>query len=188
MLERLKHIFSRLWHLVIEAPETWDVIAREETDQQQLRQQYVYTLVALCALVGFVGTWLQSDIQHALAASMRDVIVLIGSYYAICRLCRLILERLYPNRFNLEDSDKIVTYSYAYIIIMQAFITIIPHSFYLYLLDLFVAYLLWEAARAVFALEEEERQSMVTYYTLLIVGLPIVLTIILNMLVLRNIL
>ncbi len=185
MVSEIKHIFLRLWHLVLEAPETWDIIAREETEEKALRRQYVYYLIALSALISFCFTWILVDIQHAIAFSLRDVIVLISSYFASCWLCRLILNRIFPKRFNLEDSDKIVCYCFAYIIIIQTFITIIPHSYYFYLLDLFVAYLLWEAGRAVLALEEEERQSMVIYYTLIIVAIPIILTAAFNILIIR---
>ena len=187
MVNGLKHIFSRLWHLVLEAPETWDIIAREETEETTLRRRYTYCLIALSAITSFCFTWLRVDIQHAIAFSLRDIIVLLSSYFAICWLCRLILNRIFPKRFNLEDSDKTVCYCFAYIIIIQTFITIIPHSYYFYLLDLFVAYLLWEAGRAVFALEEEERQSMVAYYTIIIVVIPIILTAAFNLLVLKNI-
>ena len=188
MIKRLRHIFSRLWHLVLEAPETWTAIAHEETDERQLRKQYTYTLIALSVIVSFLGTWILKDIQHAIAISLRDTIVLLSGYFVACWLCRTVIDRLFPKRFNLEDCDKTVCYCYAYIIIMQTFISIIPHSYYLYLINLFVAYLLWEAGNAVFALDEEERQSMVIYFTLIIVVTPIILTILLNLLVLKNIL
>lgn len=179
--------FSRLWHLVIEAPETWDIIAHEESKPNNLRSRYMWSLVTICAIVGFTVSWLRFDLQHAMAIALRDSVVLVAGYFAACWLCRWVIERLFPDRFNLEDSDKTVTYCYAYIIILQTFITIIPHSYFLYLLDVFVAYLLWEAARAVFALEEDERQSMVVYFTLIIVVVPIILHALITLVVLKNI-
>lgn len=187
MLNTIKHIFSQLWHLTIEAPETWEQIAKDDTEISKIRNRYTFCLIALCVLLVFAFNWLLNDIQYAIATSLRDLIVLTGGYYIICLLGRTTLKNTFPNRFNLEDSDKIITYCYAFIIILQFFISIIPISYYLYLLYFFVAYLLWEAARAVLLLEEDERQYFVIYFTLIITIVPIILTIAFNFLILRNI-
>lgn len=173
--------------MVLEAPETWDLIAKEETDERQLRRQYTFIPIALSALLVFLGTWAIVDFQHAIATMCRDIIALLTAYYTICQLCRIVINRQFPQRYNLEDSDKVVGYCYTVIIIIQTIVSIIPNSVYLYLLDFFVAYLLWEAAQAVFALKDEEQQIFVLYFTAIIIAVPLIYIALLNFIVLKNI-
>ncbi len=186
MLDELRYILSRMWHLALESPETWDMIAKEETDEQLTRRRFMFMPLALCIIIGFSVTWLADDFQHAIAVALRDLIALTTAYFIICQLCRIVINRQFPQRYNLEDSDKVVTYCYVVIIIIQIFVTCIEQSYYLYLLDFFVAYLLWEAARAVFALKEEEQQIFVLYFTAIIIAVPITLIFLLNIIMLRN--
>lgn len=166
------HIVNRAWQLVIATPETWDKIASEHPAEEKLRRTYVFPFIYVNVAVVFLSHLIYADEnmwQAAFINTIVSAVALTGGYFIACAACFAYLNRKFPQRYERALCTKVVSYCYTIVFLLRIVTEIIPSLFFLQILDIFTGYLVWEACRSVFGIQEEERSHIVVVFTLVII-------------------
>lgn len=177
--EQAKKILTRVWKLTVSPSIAWDEIAVEFPTERDLHRQYVFPLIMACVLIEFVCSTLYAS-AHSLQVGFLQAVItavaLIGGYFASCAACYWYLNRIYPKQYLREDCTKVVSYCFTVVIVLKMMVAIVPSLFFLQILNVFVAYLVWEACRAVFGILEAERGNVVLFFSLFMILFPPILS------------
>lgn len=179
MKKRLTNIIVRAWWLFVSTTNTWDEIATENVSSNELRKHYVFPWIVLCTIFVSVFDGLYSGanvLEVGFLNALITLISLVGGYFLSNSICFWYLRKHQPEQHTYIDSERIVSYSFTTIFILKIITTVFPSLFFLQILSIYTAYLVWEGSRAVLKMNEEERGNIVLVFTLAIIFIPILIS------------
>jgi hypothetical protein len=179
MKKSITNIIVRAWWLLVSTTDTWDEIATEDVSKNELRKHYVFPWIAFCVLTVavFEGLYAKANgLEVGFLNALIAIISLVGGYFLSNSVCFWYLRKHQPEQYTLVDCEKIVSYSFTTIFILEIITTVFPSLFFLQILSIYTAYLVWEGSRAVLKMNEEERGNIVLVFTLAIVFIPVLIS------------
>src|SRR5665647_1415191 len=178
MKKRIRNIVDQSWEILISTVVAWNRIASLKVTKMELRKQFVFPWIALCVLIVFIFKSLytsEKSIEVGIINAIITALSLIGGYFLSNAICFWYLRKHQPDTYSAIDCEKIVSFSFTTIFALKIIITIFPGLFFLQILNIYTAYLVWEGCRAVLKLNEDERGNIVSVFTLAIIFLPILI-------------
>ena len=173
-----KNIIIQSWELFVTAAATWDNIASEKVSKNELRKYYVFPWITVCVLVVFILESVyatEKGLEKGLLNAIITAVSFLGSYFLSNKVCFWYLRKQHLKQFTEIECEKIVSYSFTTIFALKVFTTALPSLFFLQILSVYTAFLVWEGCRAVLKLTEEERGNIVLVFTVLIILLPVLI-------------
>jgi hypothetical protein len=177
MIELFRNIVCRIWQLVSNTQQTWDIVAAEQKSVAALRKEYVFPLIAFCVVVTFLFTMLYADenaFQSGFVQAIIEGIALIGGYFVAKKISILYLQKHNINA-NRVACETIIAYSYSTIFVINVVVCVCPSLFFLKILYIHSAFLVWEGLRAMCGIEEEKRENMVIVFALTVILSPVLI-------------
>jgi len=173
MVEILKNMVKRAWGIIISGSATWNEIAVEKTSVSVIRRQYVFPWIALTVAVAFLFN-LQT-FEKAILNAIITAISLFGGYFISNFICFAYLKNSRPDLASKTDSETLIAYSYTIIILIDLVTIIAPSLFFLRVLSIFAAYVIWEGCRAIWQLKEDERGNIVLIFSLVVIFVSVII-------------
>lgn len=178
MKRRIKKIIQTPWELLTSTPVTWDKIASVKISKNEVRNRFVFPWIMVCVLVTFIFKSLYSSnksIETGFINSIITTVTLFGAYFVSKAVCFWYLRKHYQEKYPVVIAEIVVGYSFTITFIIEIITTILPGLFYLQILNIYTAYLIWEACRAILQLNEEERGNIVLILTSVIILSPVII-------------
>ncbi len=179
MKRKIKRIIQQPWELLTSTPVTWDKIVSVKISKNEVRNRFVFPWIIVCVIVTFVFKSLYStnkSIETGFINSIICAVSLLGAYFLSKAVCFWYLRKHYQEKYSVVISEIIVGYSFTITFILEIITTILPDLFYLQILNIYTAYLIWEACRAILKLSEEERGNIVLVFTSVIILSPVIIS------------
>jgi len=173
MVETFKNMFKRAWGIIISGNATWNEIASEKASVSVIRRQYIFPWIALTVTGAFLfnlGTF-----EKAILNAIITAISLIGGYFISNFICFAYLKNSQPGLASKIHSETLIAYSYTIIILIEMVTIIAPSLFFLRVLSIFAAYVIWEGCRAIWQLKEDERGNIVLVFSLVVIFVSVII-------------
>ena len=177
-----KHIIKRSRDLLIDTGKTWDTIASENTSVKNIRMGYVFPWIAVCTLVVFSVNLLYASerkFEIAFLETFISCISLSAGYFITNYACFRLLVKKAENK-SKEACETVIAYSFTTIFVLKIVTVIFPGLFFLQILVVHCAYLLWEGMRAVLQFDEKEQGNYLVFFALFLIFSPIVIVFLLS--------
>jgi len=178
MKRKIINILELPWKLIISTIATWDFIASSHVSKKEIRNQFVFPWIAITVMVVFIFESLYASdkpLQTGLIHAIINTVSLIGGYFLSNTICFWYLRKQEPEKFTALDCETIVSYSFSAIFLLKIVTTVMPSLFFLQILNIYTAYLVWEGCRAVLKMNEEERGNIVLVFTIFIIFSPVII-------------
>lgn len=175
---KVKNIFRRTWGLFMSSGPTWDKIASEKISEPELRQYFVFPWIAFCFVIVLIFDSIYNPtkgLEKGILDSIITTVSFLGGYFLSNKICFWYLSRLHIENLKIISSEKIVSYSFTIIFVLKIITTILPGLFFLQILSVYVAFMVWEGCRSVLKLNEDERGNIVLVFTLAIILIPVII-------------
>lgn len=179
MKKKKRNILAHSWELFVATGSTWDKIATEEVTGNEIQRKFIFPWIALCVVVVAVfdslyasGKGLETGILNGIITGVS----LLGGYYLSNKICLWYLRKQLPEQSSGLACETIVSYSFTTVFVLKIITTVLPSLFFLQILNVYIAYLVWEGCRAVLKLNEEERGNIILVFTLVIVFIPVLIS------------
>jgi hypothetical protein len=173
------NIFRHSWDIYISSVATWDNIVSEGLNANELRKNFVYPWIAICVLTVCIFDSLYAQGKGMEAGVLNGIISavsLLGGYFLSNKICFWYLRKQLKTKQSEVDCERIVTYSFLTIYILSVITTIFPGLFFLQILSVYIAFVIWEGCRAVLKLNEDERGNIVLVFTVVIIFIPVLIS------------
>lgn len=174
----IKNNIRRAWGLFVNTSPTWDRIAKENTSEKEIRKYQVYPWIFLCVVAIFISDLFYSPtngLEKGILDSIITAVTLIGGYFLSNKICFWYLRKHVPDNSDSLSCEKIVSYSYTTIFALKTVTTLLPGLFFLQILSIYVAFMVWEGCRSVLKMTEDERGNIVLVFTLVIIFTPMII-------------
>lgn len=181
----LKNMFNRAWGLIISSGSTWDTIAEEKAPIARIRKNYIFPWIFLCIILSFAFEILYAEsrpIEKGLLNAIITAIALFGGYFISNMICLAYLKKSKPELASKNECETVVAYAFTVIILIEVITIIIPSLFFLRILSVFTAYVVWDACRAIWQMNEEERGNIVLVFSIVLIFVPIIINRIIHLL------
>ncbi len=170
--------------LMVNTSLAWDNIATTPTTKKSIRSLYAFPWMVLCICTVFFFNSLyarEKVIETGFLNSLITAVSFFGGYFLSNAICFWYLRKQLPEKYTEIDSEKIVSYSFTTIFILKIVTTALPSLFFLQILCIYTAYLVWEGCRSVLKLEDEERGNIVLVFSLLIIFSPALISMVIHL-------
>jgi hypothetical protein len=178
MRYKIKYIFTAAWKLVFSTKQAWARIEKEAKNVKEIRNSYVFPWIVVCLLASFVASLIGADVdtnpfEKAFLNFIITLAALWGGYFLVIKICRWYFAKEYPFDEKAVKTEAVVAYSFTTIFWLELIISVFPSLFFLQILSIHAAYLVWEGSGVIFKLEEEKKGNIVLVFTLAIIFVPV---------------
>ncbi|HLP03960.1 MAG TPA: YIP1 family protein [Paludibacter sp.] len=179
MSSKIKNILSSSWGLFTSTAETWEKIAVQNSTVNEVRKNFVYPWIVFCVFIVGISNGIYAQDKHIETGILNAIITgisLFGGYFLTNRICFWYLRKQQNGASTYKASETLVSYSFTCLFALKAITTILPGLFFLQILNVFIAYLVWEGCGAVLKLNEDERGNIVLVFSLVIILVPLLIS------------
>lgn len=167
-----KFIFNRLKNLIVSPSAEWKAISKEELSGLNVVNQFALPLIAMSSLAAFIGTSIYLEgfnVEESLKKALLVFLSLLASVYVAVGVVYFLMPK-----FNLEQDRGRVFMFVAYassVIFAVKFITeLIPELFFLKILNLYTAYIVWEGVTPIFNVDEKDKPGFVVLAAFILIA------------------
>ena len=178
-----KHIVIRSKDLFVNTKKTWNVIAAEKTTSRTIRNTYVFPCICVCTLIVFLTNLLyisERSFELAFLKAFVTGLSLAIGYFIASKACFWALTKRIGNK-SQDACEIVVAYSFTTIFALKILTSLFPTLFFLQILVIHSAYLLWEGTRAMLNFDEKEQENMILILALILIGSPMIINMLLNL-------
>jgi hypothetical protein len=179
MKRKLKNIIERPLKLIYATSATWDIIASLKVTKQDIRKHFLIPWVAFIVGIAFIFSGIYARdkfIETGIINAIITALSFIGGYFLSNAICFWYLRKQFHEKYTALACEKIVCYSFTAIFILKTITIILPNLFFLQILSIYTAYLVWDGCRAILKLNEEERGNIVLVFTLTIIFSTVIIS------------
>ncbi|OIP82392.1 MAG: hypothetical protein AUK44_07805 [Porphyromonadaceae bacterium CG2_30_38_12] len=173
MKQLFSNIIQRSWGIMMSTSNTWSSIAAQNDTNRESFKQHFIPLAVACSVLTLIFSTLYAD-SKPIEAGFLNAILLLISYFAAFYFTRYISMRFFkknhPALASVVTIEKIISYSFSVVILIKAITIVIPSLFFLQILNVYTLYVVWEASRVMWEIDEDERGKI-----MLLMGLSIML-------------
>lgn len=180
-----KEIFRWVIALISQPKKAWDSLAKKEEDNEEFLSKFVYPLIGFVTVAAFLGvlfTRKEFDVELALKASIRTLVAAFGGFYLASYLLNEIWQGVFKREKDMKLCQRFVGYSSSLMFTLTIVLMLLPEFFFLRIFVLYTFYIIWEGAGPYMQVEEKERLSFVLITTILVLGMPWLIEVLLSLL------
>lgn len=179
---KYKDLFSRLLLIMSSPSKAWVEISQEE-DGDQVQNNFVYPMVALCGMALFLGLLIGNGVkdfsfQNALTQCCGMFIGLFGGFFLSTYLVQLVGKHLLNDEIEYGDDDvkKLVGYSMCVTFVLEIFASLFA-TFYIikWLLLFYTIYIVWEGSKVMMKVMEDKLLSYTLISSIIIIVCPVII-------------
>ncbi|MBP1676714.1 MAG: hypothetical protein H6Q20_1273, partial [Bacteroidetes bacterium] len=168
-------IFARSWGLMMTTTPTWEGIAGEKTRTNESFRSFVAPWVIFCSIVSLVFGVIYAD-SKVLETGFLHAVITSVSLFAAFFLTKAFSFSFFAANISKvvprQDIEKLLAYSFTVVFVIKVITDIIPSLFFLKILNVYTAYIVWEGCNTVLVLDEDNRGKMMIMMSSCIVFLP----------------
>ncbi|NDP22661.1 MAG: hypothetical protein GZ091_16510 [Paludibacter sp.] len=172
------NILKHSWGLYISAVSTWDAIDIERLKRNEFRKYFIFPWISLCVLIVCIFDCLYAPdkpLETGILHGIIRAVSLLGGYFLSNKICFWYLRKNHKAGISAVICEKVVGYSFTTIFLLNIVTTILPSLFFLHILNVYIAFMVWEGCRAIFKLNEEDRSNLVLVFTAVIIFIPFII-------------
>jgi len=176
-------IVGRLWGLMMKTTETWESISNDVNNKNTSLKKYFLPLVLLSCLFLFFFKSIyasQRPFETGFIYAIINFISVIGTYFLTYKICYFYFTKNKKEYGTKENINTFISYSFSIIFVTKIVVSIIPSLFFLQILNIYTTYIVWEGAKIIFKLNEEEQGKVMIFTSLSIIFTPIIISRILH--------
>ena len=170
-------LFTRSWKLIADTPATWDEIAVEKSTPGSVFLHYTLPLIFICFLFSSFSGYFYADDNRVTIGFLKGLSVALSflvanllTYWIGVRA----LDHFQPNFAVKENVARLVFYSFSLMYFFRIVTAILPGLFFLKVLNVFTANLVWDGCRGVMGMDEDERSNFVLLVTGMVIFTPFI--------------
>ena len=174
-----KNSLIRLWSLVASPSAMWSELASEQGDYRNQDFKFLLYILAIDAVCTLVGS-LAHD--HSVVYCVMNSIFTPACFCASVFIVFYIVQQTSLNIEGLDCRDiksdilfRLVIYSVSLNIVLDAIHVLFPSLFFIWILDLYSFYLIWEGLGNMLNVSDEVRFRPAVYLSVMILALPFIL-------------
>ena len=171
-------MFKQAWGIIVSTNAVWDKIVSEKVPVKTIRTTYVYPWIVISCVLMFLFCYIYASgkaFELAIINTIIETISLAGGYFISNLICFAYLKKYKPNLASKPDCERLIAYSFTVIILIEIITIVAPSLFFLKILCMYIAYLLWEGCRAIWLLKEDDRGDIVLVFSITIIFVPIII-------------
>ena len=175
MKKNFINIFSRSWGLMMSTTPTWEVIADEQVSENSSFKQFVFPWVLFCTIIVFVFGALYADeksFETGFIYALINIISLISAFFVTKSITNSYFKKNHGISYSKINIEKIIAYSFTVVYVIKLVTSIIPSLFFLQILNIYTAYIVWEGCRVIFDLNEDQRGKLMLLISISIIFTP----------------
>ena len=175
MKKNFINIFGRSWGLMMSTAPTWENIADEEVKENDAFKQFVFPWILFCTVVVFVfGALYANDknVETGFIYALINIISLMSAFFFTKSIANSYFKKNHEISFSKTNIEKIIAYSFTVVYVIKLVTSIIPSLFFLQILNIYTAYIVWEGCRVIFDLNEDQRGKLMLIISISIIFTP----------------
>jgi hypothetical protein len=168
-------IFARSWGLMMSTASTWEEIADEQTKLNDSFKLFVIPWVVLCTILSFVFGMLFADNKVFATGFVNAATVsfsLLTGYFLTRNITLSYITTNISAEFSKINIEKLVAYSFTVLYVMKMVTEIIPSLFFLKILNIYTAYIVWDGCATLLGLDEDYRGKVMLLVSVCIIFIP----------------
>lgn len=180
-----KEIFKCVILLISQPGKAWESLSKKEEDNEDFLSRFLYPLVGLLIVAAFLGILLTRkdfDVELALKASIRTLIIAFGGFFLSVYILNELWEGVFKREKDFKLWQRFVGYSSSLMFTLNAVLMLIPEFFFLQIFILYTFYIIWEGAPSYMMIEDGERLRFVSITTAVVLVVPYIIQIVLFLL------
>lgn len=171
-----KKIFKTAISLIVKPSEVWRELNSDQADDHEsFLSGFVYPFIGLITLAAFIGVLFTRkgfDLQIALKESISILLSMFGGFFASALLINELWHKMFNRERNLKLCQRFVGYSSSLLYCLTIVLCLLPEFFFLRILVLYSVYIVWEGAVPYLDVTEAEQLKFAGIASLIIVGMP----------------
>lgn len=180
-----KDIFKWVVMIISQPGKAWEALSEKEEKGDEFLSRFIYPLIGLLTIVAFLGilfTRKEFDVELALKASVRTLLIYFGGFFLSTYLLNEVWSGLFKREKNNLLCQRFIGYSSSLMYALGAVLMLIPEFFFLQIFILYTFYIVWEGAPVYMQVEENERLKFSVISTALVILIPTVIGFVLYLL------
>lgn len=169
---KYRALFIRVKNIIVSPSTEWKAIADDELTGVNVVHKFALPLIGLCSLAAFIGTAIYLEGFNA-EESLKKALLIFCSLFFSIYVSMAVIYYLQP-RFNLKQNRdlvfKFVTYSSTVIFAVKFVTELFPELFFLKILVLYTAYIVWEGVTPIFNIDEKLKPGFVAITSFLLIA------------------
>jgi len=173
MKRKIVNIFTLAWGLMMSTDATWESIAGQEG--KPAFKTYVRPWVILCVVISFVFDAFYSDSKPFTTGFLSAVITAVsmfGAYFLTRYFVLSFVRKNWETDHAESKIETLVAYSFTVFFAIKLVVIVIPSLFFLQILNIYTAYLVWEGARILLNVDEDNRGKIMLITSLSVIFIP----------------
>ena len=174
----IKQLFTRSWKLTADTTAAWDEIAVEKNTPRDVFLHYTLPLVIICFIFSSFFGYLYADENRVTVGFLKGLTVavsLLAGNLLAYSMGVSALTHFLPHFSVKTNVARLVFYSFCLMYFLRIVTSIFPELFFLKVLNVFTAYLVWDGCRGVMGMNEDERSNFVLLITVMIIIVPLII-------------
>ena len=179
-----KKIFSWVLAVTFQPNRAWNIIASKEDRAEEkgvvykddpFFANYLYPLIGLVTLASFLSVFTHKEfvLELALKNSIRTVVAYIGGFYLASYYIKKFCSKFVDMHRRLRRWQHFIGYASAYMYALTIIRMLIPDLFFLYVFVIYTLRIVWEGLPAFMKVEAKDRLNVTVVSTIFIIGFPI---------------
>lgn len=179
-----KKIFSWVLAVTFQPNRAWNIIASKEDKAEEkgvdykddpFFANYLYPLIGLVTLASFLSVFTHKEfvLELALKNSIRTVVAYIGGFYLASYYMKKLCSKFVDMHRRLRRWQHFIGYASAYMYALTIIRMLIPDLFFLYVFVIYTLRIVWEGLPAFMKVEAKDRLKVTVVSTIFIIGFPI---------------
>lgn len=188
-----KKILSWVLAVTFQPNRAWNIIANKEDKAEAQKVDYkddpffanfLYPLIGLLTLASFLSVFTHKEfvLELALKNSIRTVVAYIGGFYLASYYIKKICSMFIDTHRRLRRWQHFVGYASAYMYALNIIRMLIPDLFFLYVFVIYTLRIVWEGLPPFMKVETKDRLKVTIVSTILIIGFPILVELLIEVL------
>lgn len=171
----IKNILIRTKNLLISPDKEWSMILSDDDKGFKAVNNFALPLIALCTGAAFIGELISTTGVNFEQALIAGILSFFSSYVGIYLAMGII--RFFAPRFGVAQDTKtiltLVVYASAVYFVVEFITKLIPDLFFLRILALYLAYVVWEGVVPIMKVEDKHKGGFVLFCSFAILASPI---------------
>lgn len=173
-----KEIFLRLTGLIFRPAEAWRSAPGEDGEHEAFLSRYIYPLTGLIALAAFAGVLFnrkEFDFVIALKSTIMETVSSAGGFFLGACLLNEIWRGMFNRPKDMKRCQFFTGYASAVMFMLKIVLSLLPEFFFLHILVLYTAYIVWEGAVPFMQVQENEQLKFTICASVVIMLSPFVI-------------
>lgn len=170
-----KELFKKVFYIISQPGKAWVELSASEEKEDEFLTRFVYPLIGIITLAAFLGilfTRKEFDVQLALKASIRSLVVAFGGFYLGAYVLNEIWQGVFRKEKDIRLWQRFVGYSSSLMFMLNIVLALLPEFFFLRIFILYTFYIIWEGAEPYMRIEAEDKSKFVIIATLAVIAFP----------------